>query len=145
MIFFRNNIWKIWPLGIAILVWAVGYILRWHAWDIGICDSWVGHCAEVAQGAIGDPMMAYSQWLVISGAIMFFARSEILKRWAVFSGVYLGASIVALAFTNVSAGGFDFPERLTAAQIFGLLFLIITVLWVVIHTIILRRREKRSV
>ena len=76
---------------------------------------------------------------------MFFARSEILKRWAVFSGVYLGASIVALAFTNVSAGGFDFPERLTAAQIFGLLFLIITVLWVVIHTIILRRREKRSV
>ena len=142
MIFLRNNIWRILPFGIAILIWAIGYILRWHAWDVGICESWAGHCAEVAQGAVGDPMLGYGQWLIASAVIMLFARLETLKRWSIFAIVYLAATTVVLAFTQVSAGGIGFPERLTVAHLFGIVFLIITVLWVVIHTIILRRRER---
>ena len=95
--------------------------------------------------AIGEPMMAYGQWLIASAVIIFFARLETLKRWSIFAGVYLVVTTVALAFTNVSAGGFDFPERLTVAQIFGIIFLIVTILWVVIHTILIRRREKVAV
>lgn len=143
MIFFRNNVWKILPLGIAILVWAIGYILRWHAWDIGVCDSWVGHCAEVAQGAIGDPMIAYGQWLIASAVIMLFARFETLKRWSIFAVVYLVVTTIALAFSPVSSGGIGFQERLTVAHLFGILFLIITASWVVIHSIVLRRRERK--
>jgi len=139
----KRNFLKISLLMTAVLVWGAGYLLRWHAWDIGVCESWVGHCAEFAQGEIGEPMMVYGQWLIASAVVILFARLETLKRWSIFAGVYLVATTIALAFTNVSAGGFDFPERLTIAQIFGLLFLIITVLWVIIHTIILRRKEGR--
>lgn len=141
MIFFRNNVWRILPLGGAVLIWASGYILRWHAWDIGICESWVGHCAEVAQGAIGDPMMGYSQWLIASAVIILLARRETLTRWSIFAGIYLLATAVVLAFSPVSSGGFGFQERLVVAQFLGLIFLIITILWVTIHTVVLRRRK----
>lgn len=87
-------------------------------------------------------MLGYGQWLIASGVIMLFARWETLKRWSIFAVVYLAATTVALAFTSVLAGGIGFQERLTVAHLFGIVFLIITVLWVVIHTIILRRRER---
>jgi len=142
MTLLKNNVWKILPLGAAILLWTIGYIFRFYQpLATNICDSFYG---EYCMSAIGDPMMGYGQWLIASAAVILFARVEILKRWSIFAGVYLIATTIALAFTNVSAGGFDFPERLTVAQFFGILFLAITVLWVVIHTIILRRRERRE-
>jgi len=129
------------PLGISALVWATGYILRWHAWDTGICDSWIGRCAEIAQGAIGDPMIAYGQWLVASAVILLFARFETLKRWSIFATVYLIVTTIVLAFSPVSSGGIGFQERLTAAHLFGIIFLVVTVAWVIIHTMIIRRRK----
>ena len=142
MTILKNNVWKILPLGVAICLWTIGYIFRFYEpLATSICDSFYG---EYCMSAIGDPMMAYGQWLIASAAVMLFARPETLKRWSIFAGVYLVATTIALAFTNVSAGGFDFPERLTVAQIFGLLFLAITIFWVVIHTILLRRKEGRE-
>ena len=148
MIFLRNNIWRILPLVVAGAVWTIGYIYT-HQLAFGICDSpytdngYLG-CTDSTFYSVGEPAIAYSQWLIASAVIMLFARLETLKRWSIFAIVYLAATTVALAFTQVSAGGIGFPERLTVAHLFGIVFLIITVLWVVIHTIILRRRERES-
>src|SRR3989338_6814070 len=103
MILRRNNIWKILPLGVAILLWTIGYIFRFYQpLATNICDSFYG---EYCMSAIGDPMIAYGQWLIASAVVILFARLETLKRWSIFAGVYLVATTIALAFTNVSEIG----------------------------------------
>ena len=128
------------PLSIGVLLWAVGYVFKFYdPLAFSTCDSFNGEYCFVA---VGFPLLAYGQWLIASAVIMLFVRLETLKRWRFVAVRYLVARTVVRAFTQVSAGGIGFPERLTVAHLFGIVFLIITVLWVVIHTIILRRRER---
>ncbi len=139
MIFFRNNVWRLLPLGAAILLWAIGYMFRFYEpLATGVCDSFYG---EYCMSAVGTPLLALSQWVIASAVVMLFARFETLKRWSIFVLVYLILTTIALAFSPVSSGGIGFQERLTVAHLFGILFLIVTASWVVIHTIILRRRK----
>ena len=140
MIFLRNNIWRILPLGVGILVWIVGYVFRFYEpLASSVCDPFYG---EYCMSAVGTPLLALSQWLIASAVIMLFARLETIKRWSTFVVVYLVTTTAALAFSPVSSGGIGFQERLTVAHLFGVLFLVITVAWVVIHTVILRHRGK---
>lgn len=133
------------PLLVAGAVWTIGYIYM-HQLAFGICDSpytdnGYSGCTDSTFYSIGEPAIAYSQWLIASAIITLFVRLETLKRWGIFAIAYLIATTVALAFTQVSSGGIGFQERLTVAHFFGILFLAITILWVVIHAIILRRRS----
>src|SRR3990167_8442674 len=125
-LFSRRNLWKISPLLIAALFWATGYIFSYYEplADL-LCDRYNGSCRY----SVGFPLLVISQFFIGAGLVMLFARLDTLKRWSIFAGVYLVATTITLAFTKVSAGGFDFPERLTVAQIFGIIFLIVTILW----------------
>lgn len=145
MIFLRNNVWRILPLAVAGAVWIIGYVYM-HQLTFGICDSpytdngYLG-CTDSTFYTLGEPAVAYGQWLIAAAVITLFARFETLKRWSIFALVYLITTTIALAFSPVSSGGIEFQERLTVAHLVGILFLIVTVSWVVIHTIILRRRK----
>lgn len=139
MIFFRNNVWRILPLAAAILLWTIGYVFRFYEpLATSVCDSFYG---EYCMSAIGVPLLAIGQWLVASAVVILFARFETVKRWSIFAAVYLVVTTAVLAFSPVSSGGIGFQERLTIANLFGVLFLIVTVLWVIIHAIVLRRRK----
>ncbi len=138
--FIKQNAWKILPLGMAILLWTIGYVFRFYEpLATSTCDSFYG---EYCMSAVGTPLLALSQWLVASAVVILFARfDETVQRWSIFAGIYLLATAVVLAFSPVSSGGFGFQERLVVAQFLGLIFLIITILWVTIHTVVLRRRK----
>ena len=130
--------------------WYGSSVIYIHPLTFGICvspytDNGYSGCTDDTFYTVGEPAIAYGQWLIASAVVILFARLETLKRWNIFAVAYLVATTIVLAFTPISSGGFGFQERLTVAQIFGLLFLIITILWVVIHTVILRRKEKKVI
>ncbi len=132
---------RILPLSLGVMMWAVGYAFKFYdPIAFSICDDFYGkYCLD----AVGLPLLAYSQWLMVAGIVLLFARYATLKRWAVFALFYLAITAVVLAYTGMSTGGIGFNERLFMSHVFGVLFLVVTILWVIVHTIILRRRERR--
>lgn len=101
-----------------------------------MCDSFYGNdCMD----AIGYPALQLAHWLIPTVLIVLFTPYVFLKRWLIFSGIFLLLSFYAISQT--AAGPFYGKE--TIAGLLGILLLVITVIWLLIHLFISRRKKRR--
>ena len=138
-LFSKKNLWNISPLLVAGLFWVIGYMFSYYEplADL-LCDRFNGSCRY----SVGFPLLVFSQWFLGVGIVLLFARTEILKRWGIFAILFVLLAVIGLANTSPTQFLYD---RVGMSNIFGALFLAITIFWVVIHTSILRRKEKKVV
>jgi len=139
-LFSRKNLWRVSPLLIAALFWVTGYIFSYYEplADL-LCDRYNGASCMYA---VGFPLLVFSQWFLGIGIVLLLARAEVLKRWSIFAILFVPLAVIGLANTSPTQFLYD---RLSMSDIFGALFFTITIFWIVIHTIILWRKEKKVI
>ena len=82
----------------------------------------------------------------IPGSIaLLFVRKQTIQIWAIFALCYFIVAIVEIASRdNSNSGWWGWSEQSVHLIDWGIAFSLITILWSIIHTLILRHKEKKN-
>ena len=87
--------------------------------------------------------MFFGASAVLGAISLLFVRIEIIRTWSWFSLAYI--SLTAIYISQQSVGSVMGPgERVMYTIALGALFSVITILWAIIHSFILRKKAKIS-
>lgn len=115
----------------------VGYIYIYPS-QFGVCESG-GYCTDRITH-IGEPTFTYSKWLLITAFILLFVRDAIIRRWSFFAVPYLLISMILIAMAPVS----PFWGKDAIANLLGMVFVAVSLLWIGVHVLLIRRHEKQK-
>ena len=135
--FIQEYKWRVAPLVVAIMVLSVGYIYIYPL-QSGICTP-DEYCVEKITN-IGEPAFAYSKWLIIAAFLTLFARETIIRRWALFAAPYLLVSFMLIVISPTSS----FWGKDAIANLLGMIFVVLSFIWVGVHSLIIRHHEKKK-
>ncbi len=146
--FVQANFWRALPVVAAVVVWGIGYIYM-HPLLFGLCSApyaEVGYtgCLDSTFRTVGEPAVVFGKWLLAVGVIMFFVRIQILKRWAIFAALFLIVATVLIHTSPTTSGLPGLNEKLLMANALGIFLLVITLVWMIVHTVILKRKTRVS-
>ena len=127
------------PLLVAGVVWILGYVYVYKIIAFGLCALKDFNCTPLATH-IGHPALQLAHWLLPIALIVLFAPIRFLKRWLVFAGIYFVLSVYAISQTSVS----PFLGKEGIAYYSGEFLLAITVVWLLVHLILSRRKSTKS-
>ena len=125
------------PLVLICLIWIIGYAFRvYDPLASRVCDNFYGaYCST----AIGEPLLNLAKRMFFGGFLLCFMRLEVLRRWVFFGVGYLFLTTIALAFTSPTAFMYN---RADMGGLLGLLFSLSTFVWIIVHSIVLYRRDR---
>ena len=121
---------------VRVCVWLLFYF-------IGITSYYHGdpRCGETTCfESVYRPLLVFLSFLFPSTIALLFVRRQVIKAWSIFTLLYVFAGVLFLA--NQEVEGWISPRGLYAI-FFGVALSIITILWSIIHTLILRHNEKK--
>ncbi len=112
--------------------------MRWYGPSVGICSQNNVTCNEFYVWDIGDPGVILGKWLIATSVILLFAREQMVKRWAYFGGAFFVVSLILVGMTHASL----FWGKDAIATLCGIVFVVVTLFWVIADALIARRKVK---
>ena len=129
----KNKLVQLLPFFLSVISIGIWYILKSTTIMSNYCDY---YCTK----PFLEPLAIFSLSFLPGAIATIFVRKKVLYSWAVFAVLYL--VFVSFALMSESAGGWN--NRLFLAPILGAAFSCITILWAIIHSLMIRRSEKTS-
>lgn len=132
----NNRFAQLTPLLVALMSIILGYA-------ISVLHVAEKYCDFVCQGSIWEPVMFFGASALLGTISLLFVRVEIIRTWLWFSLAYI--SLTAIYISQQSVGSAMGPgERVMYTTALGALFSVITILWAIIHSFILRKKPNIS-
>jgi len=125
--FFKRRWWSFAPMIVCVCVFFL-------FWKLGAYE----HRDNLLQ-TIGGLMLFFFP----STALILFVRKQIVKAWYPFALLYLVSGTIFLS--SQDPYGWLISARAVYAAYLGTGLFVITLLWAIIHTLILRRAEKKAI
>ncbi len=139
LLFFKRRWWNFVPMLLCVCVWLLSYLTKTAG---GSYEAWIGMNGQ--NDIINDPIILFLFFFAPSTLILLFVRKEIIKSWSLFTVLYVFVGILFISKQNENIGTWGSSTSFFPG-FFGLSLSLITILWVIIHTLILRHREKKVV
>ena len=135
--FFKRRWWSFAPLLVCLCVWFLSYYTKTPK---GSYQGWIG--ANGQNDIVNDPIILFLFFFTPSTFALFFVRKQVVQAWSLFALVYVFAGVMYVIKQNVHIGVFG--SSTSFFPLFAGFFLsAITIFWAIIHTLIIRRREKK--
>ena len=137
--FFKRRWWSFVPLCVCVCVWILSYLTKTTG---GSYEAWIGMNGQ--NDIINDPIIFFLFFFTPSTLILLFVRKEIIKSWSLFAIIYVFVGILFIIKQNENIGAWGSSTSFFPG-FFGLSLSLVTVLWAIIHTLILRHAEKKAI
>ncbi len=103
------------------------------------------HCGEEnCRDLLIQPLLGITLFFVPGAFSLLFVRKEVIKKWFFFALPYVVGSILFLSNQEDGAGYFIISPRGAYVIFLGSIFSGITILWAIIHSLIIRHFEKKN-
>lgn len=141
--YFKKKQWQIAPTAFALVMILCGFLFN-LATEGKTCTATIGSVIYNDIGCnkvIGHPIEAFFIASFVGLLVLLFTRNSVVRLWSIFFGVYLVVAVVVLYGIAPTSSWFD---RTSYSLGFGALLSVITILWAIIHSLIIRRSEKAA-
>ncbi len=103
------------------------------------------HCGEEnCKDLLIKPLLGITLFFLPGAFSLLFVRKEVIMKWFFFALPYVVGSILFLANQEDGAGYFIISPRGAYVILLGSIFSGITILWAIIHSLIIRHFEKKK-
>lgn len=112
----------------------------WYAVDmISFLDSFCGHaCRE----AVWSPLSFFALLFLPGSLSLLFVQRKVLRAWSLFLLFYFIGTYLILSSQSYWGSWIGNDRAFYAAEL-GLVLSVVTILWSIIHTLIIRHDEKK--
>lgn len=113
-------------------------------WYVIDTTSLVGNlCNHTCSEAIWAPLSTFALFFLPGAFSLLLVRRKVLGMWSIFLLIYLVGTYFILSSQSYW-GSWTGNDRTFYAGELGLAFSVITILWSIIHTLIIRHGEKKG-
>lgn len=125
--FFKRRWWSFAPLLLCVCV----FLISW----------WLRFSPNFHEDSISVSIGGFALLLIPGTVALLFTRKEVIKAWSLFAVLYFIITLVFLSTQN--AYGWISPRGMYGVWLSASLS-VITIFWSIIHTLILRRQDKKN-
>lgn len=125
--FFKRRWWSFAPLLLGVCV----FLISW----------WLRFSPNFHEDSISVSIGGFALLLIPGTVALLFTRKEVIKAWSLFAVLYFIITLIFLSTQN--AYGWISPRGMYGVWLSASLSAI-TIFWSIIHTLILRRQDKKN-
>ncbi len=130
-------------LAIALVMFVIGFVVSFPN-RVGLCAAFNSTCPFYALTfSVGNPLYLGTIPLIIAFLIILLAKREVFDGWKWFAGIFLPIAVIWTANLPENCTSLVCSDRSGAAQMFGYIFLIITLIIAVYKTLRSRASNKK--
>ncbi len=140
----KHKRWQLLPLFMWVCL-SLSIVIFNVLYEGKVCKTQVDYVTYNDLGCetvVGDPIQTFLAMAFFSVLPLVFVRRVIIFSWLIFVAIYMYISYKILINTHPVGGWFN--DRAFYAAELGLGLSAITILWAIIHSLIIRHYEKKK-